>query len=189
MAEPDRVIALSGHDGVVEQLTIRSADPELDAWACAHIYAPYVTDTVVSFELDPPSAPEMAQRIGSAIEWLVAVRDNDVVGYAYAVQHRQRAAYRFACDVSVYVHRGSHGLGVGSELYRQLLDRLERRNYRTACAGITMPNDASQGLHTALGFTRVGVYHAIGWKFDAWHDTLWMQKHLGGSGPPAGEPG
>lgn len=179
-----------GHDDqVAQQLTIRSADPELDAWACAQIYAPYVTDTVVSFELDPPSAPEMAQRIGDAIEWLVAVRDDQVVGYAYAVQHRQRAAYRFACDVSVYVHRNDHRGGVGSELYRQLFDRLEQRNYRTLCAGITMPNDASEGLHTALGFARVGVYHQIGWKFDAWHDTLWMQKHIGGSGPPVGEPG
>lgn len=170
-------------------LTIRSADPELDAWGCARIYAPYVTDTVVSFEADPPSAPEMAQRIGSAIEWLVAVRGEDILGYAYAVQHRPRAAYRFACDVSVYVHRGAHRSGVGSELYRHLFERLEQRNYRTLCAGITMPNDASEGLHTSLGFTRVGVYQAIGWKFGAWHDTLWMQKHIGGSGPPVGEPG
>lgn len=173
----------------MEQLTIRSADPELDAWACAQIYAPYVTDTVVSFELEPPSAPEMAQRIAGAIEWLVAVQGEDVVGYAYAVQHRQRAAYRFACDVSVYVRRTEHRRGTGKQLYLQLFDRLEKRNYRTLCAGITMPNDASEGLHADLGFTRVGVYRAIGWKFEDWHDTLWMQKHIGGSGAPAGEPG
>lgn len=170
-------------------LQVRSADPELDAWACAGIYAPYVTDTVVSFELDPPGAPQMAQRIGAAIEWLVALRSGDVVGYAYAVQHRQRAAYRFACDVSVYVEADVHRSGIGRALYTELFDRLDRRHYRTLCAGITMPNDRSRGLHAALGFQEVGVYRSIGWKFDRWHDTLWMQKRLGGDGPPVGEPG
>lgn len=174
---------------MTDDLQIRSADPELDAWACATIYAPYVRDTVVSFELDAPDASETAQRIGAAIEWLVAVRGRDIVGYAYAVQHRERAAYRFACDVSVYVDPAAHRGGVGKALYTGLFDRLAARNYRTLCAGITLPNDASRGLHTSLGFREVGTYRSIGWKFEAWHDTLWMQKRLGGDGPPRAEPG
>lgn len=183
-------IRIYGNDGgVTADLQVRSADPELDAWACATIYTPYVTDTVVSFEIDPPSTAEMAQRIGAAIEWLVAVRADDVVGYAYAVQHRQRAAYRFACDVSVYVDPAFHRAGAGKALYTELFGRLAARHFRTLCAGITMPNDASRGLHASLGFREVGTYRSIGWKFDAWHDTLWMQKQLDGDGPPSGEPG
>lgn len=160
-----------------------------DAAACAGIYRPYVEDTTVSFETEPPTATDMAGRIGASIRWLVAVDGQDrVIGYAYASRHRDRAAYRFACDVSVYVGPGSAGRGVGRALYAALLADLEQRGYRMACAGIALPNPASVGLHTAVGFRPVGVYKRIGWKHGAWHDVLWMQRALGGDGPPAAEP-
>ncbi len=160
-----------------------------DAAACAAIYRPYVEDTVVSFETAAPSVEEMAARIGSAVRWLVAVSPEDrVIGYAYASRHRERAAYRFACDVSVYVGPGNAGRGVGRALYAALLGDLEQRGYRMACAGIALPNPASVGLHAALGFRPVGTYERIGWKHGAWHDVLWMQCAIGGDGPPVGEP-
>lgn len=160
-----------------------------DAAACAAIYRPYVEETAVSFETDAPTADEIASRIGSAHRWLVAVEPGDaVIGYAYASRHRDRAAYRFACDVSVYVGPASAGRGAGRALYAALLADLEQRGFRMACAGIALPNPASVGLHTALGFRPVGVYERIGWKHGAWHDVLWMQCALGGDGPPRGEP-
>ncbi|GGO86793.1 N-acetyltransferase [Nocardioides phosphati] len=160
-----------------------------DAGACAGIYGPYVEDTVVSFETEAPTPEQMAARIGSAIRWLVAVdADDTVIGYAYASSHRERAAYRFACDVSVYVRPGNAGRGVGRALYEALLADVEQQGYRMACAGIALPNPASVGLHTALGFRPVGTYERIGWKRGAWHDVHWMQRPLGGDGPPLGEP-
>lgn len=160
-----------------------------DARACAGIYRPYVEDTVVSFETEAPTSEQMAARIGSAIRWLVAVdADDTVIGYAYASSHRERAAYRFACDVSVYVGPGDAGRGVGRGLYEALLADVEQQGYRMACAGIALPNPASVGLHTALGFRPVGTYERIGWKRGAWHDVHWMQRPLGGDGPPVTEP-
>ena len=168
--------------------TVRPAVPA-DAAVCAAIYRPYVEETAVSFETSAPSAEEMAARIGSAVRWLVAAdADDAVVGYAYASRHRERAAYRFACDVSVYVGPGNAGRGVGRALYAALLADLEQRGYRMACAGIAVPNPASVGLHTALGFRPVGTYERIGWKHGAWHDVLWMQCAIGGDGPPVDEP-
>lgn len=168
--------------------TVRPAT-SADAVACAEIYRPYVADTAVSFETEPPTGAEMAARIAGSIRWLVAGDAEDaVIGYAYASRHRERAAYRFACDVSVYVDPGHAGRGVGRALYVALLADVERQGFRTACAGIALPNPASVGLHTALGFRPVGTYERIGWKHGAWHDVHWMQCALGGEGPPATEP-
>lgn len=169
------------------QVTVRPATPA-DAQACADIYRPYVEETAVSFETEAPTTTELAARIASAIAWLVAVDEHDtVLGYAYASRHRERAAYRFACDVSVYVGPGSAGRGIGRALYAQLFADLEERGYRQACAGIALPNAASIGLHMALGFRSVGTYERIGWKHGAWHDVHWMQLALGGDGPPVAE--
>lgn len=170
-------------------MTIRPATTD-DAAACARIYAPYVTDTVVSFETEPPTPEEMARRIeGSLAEhaWLVLeavgetgpeVMGPEVIGYAYATQHRTRAAYRWACDVSIYLDQERRGKGAGKALYAALLPILKERGYRRALAGIALPNDASIGIHRSFGFTDVGTYRNIGWKFDAWHDVAWMQLDL-----------
>lgn len=142
------------------------------------MYAPFVRDTAVSFETTPPTAAEMAARITSAPAWFVAVADEQVVGYAYATGHRERAAYRWACEVSVYVDPTAQRRGVGRALYAALFDRLVERGFVTALAGIALPNDASVGLHRSLGFTDVGVYRDIGHKLGAWHDVLWLQRRL-----------
>lgn len=141
----------------------------------------------MSFEAQPPTPAEMAQRITEAIAWLVAEVDGAVVGYAYAVPHRTRAAYRWACDVSVYVCAGSARRGIGRLLYEQLIADVGERGYRMACAGVALPNPASVALHEAVGFERVGVYRDIGWKLGRWHDVLWLQCPIGPRGTPPEE--
>jgi phosphinothricin acetyltransferase len=159
-----------------------------DAEACAAIYAPYVTDTAVSFETEPPDASEFAARIAAAHDWLVIEDAGRVFGYAYAATFHPRAAYRWACEVSVYLEMGRRRTGAGRALYSVLLPRLAARGFRMAIAGMTLPNEGSVGLHRALGFEPVGVYRRIGFKHGAWHDVAWTQLELGrGDGPP-GEP-
>jgi phosphinothricin acetyltransferase len=173
-------------------VTIRAADPEPDSAACATIYGPSVTAGATSFEETAPSAEEFAARIARISvthPWLVAESDGEVIGYAYACQHRQRPAYRWAVDVSVYIADGQRRKGVGLHLYEVLLERLRRQRFRTACAGITLPNEASVVLHERLGFVAVGVFHGVGWKAGAWRDVGWWELDLGpASGDPPGEP-
>jgi phosphinothricin acetyltransferase len=168
-------------------VTVRQATPA-DAAACAAIYAPYVTDTAVSFEDVAPTAGEMAARIAAAVLWLVLEDEGRVVGYAYAGPFAPRAAYRWACEVSVYLERGRHRRGGGRALYEALLTGLRDRGYRMAVAGMTLPNPASEGLHRALGFEPVGTYRRIGYKHGAWHDVAWTQKALAEGDEPPAEP-
>ena len=152
-----------------------------DAAACAGIYAPYVTDTAISFETEPPSPAQMAERIAAAARthaWLVLEDEGRVVAYAYGTPFRPRAAYRFSCEVSVYLEVGCRRTGAGRTLYEALLPRLAERGYHTALAGMTMPNDASEGLHRAMGFETVGTYRQVGFKHDTWHDVAWVQRML-----------
>jgi L-amino acid N-acyltransferase YncA len=169
----------------------RHAEPSRDAAACAAIYAPYVEGSPASFELEPPSAAEMAGRIESTSAhhpWLVLERAEAVVGFAYASQHHSRAAYRWTADVTVYVDQARRRTGAGRELYEALLGLLRRQRMRVVCAGITLPNDASVGLHEALGFELVGVYRNVGWKAGTWYDVGWWQLDLGAPGEPPTEP-
>lgn len=169
------------------RMLIRDAVPG-DAAACAAIYAPYVEQTAISFELVAPSAREMADRIAAAQRahaWLVAESDGVVIGYAYAGQYKTRAAYRWSCEVSVYVDRDRRRTGAGKALYADLLDRLAALGYHMALAGMTQPNEASAALHHAMGFEPVGTYRRIGWKHDAWHDVTWVQRLLTARTRPA----
>jgi L-amino acid N-acyltransferase YncA len=169
-------------------MLIRDADAERDAAACADIYAPYVSDTVISLEERAPSETELADRIRdttSTHPWLVAEDANELIGYAYAGSHRTRACYRWATDVAVYVSPDRQRRGVGRALYQTLFPLLAAQGFRIACAGITLPNDASVGLHEALGFRPVGVYRNIGFKHGAWRDVGWWQLELAG---PDGHP-
>jgi L-amino acid N-acyltransferase YncA len=162
-------------------IRVRRAHPAQDAAACAAIYAPFVADTPVSFEERPPGEEEMRERIEGLAQrypWLVAEEAGAVVGFAYASPHRERAAYRWAVDVTVYVAEGSRGRGVGRALYERLLELLAHQGFAVACAGITLPNAASVALHEACGFERVGVYPGIGWKAGAWRDVGWWHKRL-----------
>jgi L-amino acid N-acyltransferase YncA len=161
--------------------TIRDADPDRDAQACAAIYAPGVEGSVISFEERAPDAAEIAARIAAISTthpWLVAEADGEVVGYAYACRHRERAAYRWAVDVSVYVGARQRGQGHGRSLYEALFERLRSQRFQVACAGITLPNEASLALHERLGFVAVGVMRRIGWKQGAWCDVGWWQLEL-----------
>jgi L-amino acid N-acyltransferase YncA len=167
---------------------IRDADSGGDAAACAAIYAPHVEASPTSFEERAPSAEEMAARIertAASHPWLVAEGGGEVLGFAYAFRHRERAAYRWAADVSVYVATEQRGRGLGRSLYEALFERLRHQRFQVACAGITLPNEASVALHERLGFAPVGAYRRIGWKQGAWRDVGWWQLDLL---PPSPEP-
>jgi len=168
-------------------MIIRNADPQRDAAPCAAIYGPYVSDSVASFEARPPSVEEVAVRIGAAHAWVVAEHEGVTLGYAYGSPHGERAAYRWAADVAVYIDAHHHRSGVGRALYTRLFEQLRAIGLWTLCAGITQPNDASDGLHRAMGFVPVGTYRRIGWKAGAWHDVQWLQLDLrhGEPGPPS----
>ncbi|GAB3664765.1 GNAT family N-acetyltransferase [Nocardioides korecus] len=166
-------------------LALRPATPA-DAAGCREVYAPYVVDTAVSFEEEPPSVAEMAGRISAALvdhAWLVLEEDGSVVGYAYGGPFRSRAAYRWSCETSIYLEAGRHRAGAGRTLYADLLARLSARGFRTALAAMTLPNPASEGFHRHLGFTEVGTLHRVGHKHGAWHDVLWMERSLDDHAP------
>ncbi len=169
---------------------IRMAEVD-DAGEIAAIYRPYVTDAVTSFEVEAPSAAEMAKRIESTLTfapWLVCTGDGgEPIGYAYASRHRERAAYQWSVDVTVYIRTEHHRRGVGRALYSCLFPLLRLQGFYTAHAGVTLPNPASVGLHEALGFRPVGVYPAVGWKFGGWRDVGWWQLPLQ-ERPPAPAP-
>jgi L-amino acid N-acyltransferase YncA len=169
---------------------VRDASED-DAEACAAIYAAYVLDTAITFEIDPPAPAQMAERIAAAARthaWLVLEQDGRVVGYCYGGPFNPRAAYRFSCEVSVYLEWGRRRTGGGRALYTALFDRLAARGFRTVVAGMTLPNDASVGLHRAMGFEPVGTYRRIGWKHDAWHDVAWAQRTIATGKEPPPEP-
>ncbi len=167
---------------------IRDAVPG-DAARCAAIYAPYVLDTAISFETDPPTAGEMAGRIAEAQRrhaWLVLEEEGTVAGYAYGGPFMARAAYQWSAAVSVYLQAGRRRTGAGRALYTALFDRLAARGVRTVLAGIALPNEASTGLHRAVGFEPAGTYRRVGWKHGRWHDVAWYQRDLAAdASPPA----
>jgi phosphinothricin acetyltransferase len=152
-----------------------------DGAAVAAIYAPYVRETPISFEVEPPSPDEMRARITDSLQrhaWLLACRGANVVGYAYASAHRTRAAYRWSVDMAVYLERTSHRRGIARQLYTALFALLARQGYVNAYAGITLPNPASVGFHEAMGFHPVGVYRGVGFKRGAWYDVGWWSRRL-----------
>lgn len=151
-----------------------------DAEQIQAIYAPYC-DTPISFELEPPSVEEMRRRLAKVLDrypWLVCTIGSDILGYVYATQHRERAAYRWSVDTTVYVRKGRQRHGVGKALYASLLAVLPLQGYVNAYAGVTLPNPASVGLHEAMGFQQVGVYKHVGFKCGCWHDVAWFQRSL-----------
>jgi phosphinothricin acetyltransferase len=172
-------------------MLIRLATPA-DGPALADIYRPAVTDSAISFELEPPDGTAMALRIArilTRLPWLVCERDGAVLGYAYASPHRERPAYQWSVEVSAYVHREARRQGVARALYSSLLAALVVQGFRNAYAGITLPNAASVGLHTAMGFTLVGVYRGVGYKQGAWHDVAWFERALAPRDPAPPPPG
>jgi L-amino acid N-acyltransferase YncA len=164
----------------MSRLRARLATPD-DGAACAAIYAPYVTGTSISFELVPPDAAEMGARIGRTVErtpWVVVELEGVVAGYAYGTRHRDRAAYDWTVETAVYVDREHARRGIGRVAMGALLDILRLQGAHLAVAGITPPNPASVRLHETLGFERVGLFEAIGWKQGRWHGVEWFALEL-----------
>ncbi len=164
---------------------------EGDADQVAAIYEPYVRDTAITFAGAAPTGPEFLDRIHATIErlpWIVCERDDQAVGYAYAGSHRAAPAYRWSVETTIYVHPRYHRLGVGKALYSTLLEALRLLGYHYAYAGVAHPNDASIGLHQAMGFELVGTFPEVGYKLGAWRDVAWLGRKLGDSNSVPAEP-
>ena len=171
-------------------IQLRVATPQ-DAAACAAIYAPYVTGTVITFETELPKAADFADRIGKVgaqYPWLIAADGDTVFGYAYAGPHNPRPAYRWSVDVAIYLASTAHRRGIGRRLYQALLALLLRQGYYNAYGRITVPNDASIGLHEALGFERVGYLRRAGYKLGGWYDVGFWELLMRESAAEPGEP-
>lgn len=161
-------------------MIIRVANAD-DGAGVAEIYAPIVSDTFISFEDVPPTADEMSVRIDETLlthPWLVAEDIGHVVAYAYATPHRSRAAYKWSCDVSVYVGETARRTGIARALYARLFSTLSRQGYANTFAGIALPNDASVAFHQTMGFEPVGVYRRVGFKKGSWRDVGWWHREL-----------
>lgn len=157
-----------------------------DGPALSAIYAPFVTDNAVSFEYEAPDGAAMAERalaIDATHAWLVAESDGQCLGYAYAAEFRGREAYRGTVEVSVYLHEAARGRGLGARLYHALFAILAEQGRRMAIAVITVPNAGSVRFHEQLGFRRVGVIEAAGYKFGRPHDVAYYQRALGDDEP------
>lgn len=163
-----------------------------DATAIAAIYAPYVHDTVITFELDAPDEAEMRariERVTATHPWLVAERDGRVLGYAYGSPYRARAAYRWVAEVGIYMAMDARGQGLGGRLYTTLLEMLEAAGYVAAIGVMTEPNVGSTVLHERLGFRNAGTQPGIGYKHGAWHDVTFWQRDLAPRTDAPAEPG
>lgn len=150
-----------------------------DVDAIHRIYAPYVRDTIISFELEVPTLDELRARfvkITQTYPWLVAEENGVVLGYAYASPFHERAAYSTSANVAVYLDGAAHRRGLGRALYEALFIALKPLNLHMLYAGISIPNEKSIGLHEAMGFTLVGIYREAGFKFGAFHDVGWWQR-------------
>jgi len=174
---------------MTEQIEIRLIT-ENDAQAVLDIYAPYVRDTIISFEYEIPTLEDFALRIKTNITeypWLVCLQNDKIIGYAYASKHRYRTAYQWSSEVSIYLSEEIHGKGIARVLYEALFSILQLQGYFNMFAGIGMPNEKSEGFHKALGFEEIGVFKKIGYKFGNWHDTKWFQRDLADhiQNPPA----
>lgn len=165
-------------DVTASELVIRPATPA-DAGAIAALYNPYVRDTVITFEYNEVTADTMAARIQAVLDmdlpYLVAEDEGAIVGYAYASPYRPRAAYLHSVETTIYLGHEARGRGLGRTLYGALLDALRASHAHTAISLIALPNDASVGLHMALGFREVGYLAEAGRKFDRWIDVGYYQ--------------
>ncbi len=164
---------------------------EADAAQMLAIYAPFVRESPITFEVVPPSVEEFGTHVADTLEslpWLVCDADGVVLGYAYAAAHRPREAYQWSADCSVYVDADHRGRGVGRALYTSLFAGLRSLGYYNVYAGITLPNGPSVALHEAFGFVAVGVYRSVGYKMGAWHDVGWWELALREHGPVESPP-
>ena len=161
-------------------MEIRVAAPE-DASELVKVYAPYVTDTAVTFEYEIPGIEEMKRRVRETLKrypYLVVEEAGNILGYAYASPFKARAAYMWSVETSVYLRHDMRSRGIGSVLYGELERQLRRQNVCNLCACITYPNPESIGFHKKLGYKTVAHFSSAGFKSGAWHDIVWMEKEL-----------
>lgn len=160
-----------------------------DAKALLEIYAPYVTDTAITFEYTVPSLKEFEERISHVLgkyPYLVAERNGEIVGYAYASPFHPRAAYGWAVETTVYVKKDMKNSGIGRELYEALEEALSVQNILNLNACIAYPETEDEYLtknsvefHEHLGYRLVGEFCKCGFKFNRWYNMVWMEKHIG----------
>ncbi|EOH91855.1 GNAT family N-acetyltransferase [Enterococcus pallens] len=162
-------------------MNIRLAEAA-DASALLAIYAPYVTDTAITFEYEIPSIEEFTRRITATLKeypYLVAESEQgELLGYAYAHAYKERAAYNWSVEVTVYLSEKAKGQGLGKKLYQALETELSKQNILILTACITGGNTHSIQFHEKLGYQQVGVFKQIGYKFEQWHDVYWLQKTI-----------
>ena len=169
------------------EIKIRPAT-EADAAEILNIYAPYITDTAITFEYDVPTLEEFTGRIRHTLEkypYLVAVRDSEIIGYAYAGAFYGRAAYDWSAETTIYVKKGCSHSGVGKLLYQALETALKAQNIINLYACIGYPEEDDEYLtknsaqfHAHLGYRMVGEFYHCGYKFDRWYNMVWMEKLL-----------
>lgn len=172
----------------MEKCTIRVAKIE-DAGELLAIYAPYVKNTAISFEYDVPSLEEFQGRMKNILQkypYLVAERNGEIVGYTYAGAFKQRAAYNWDVETTIYVKQNHSKSGIGRQLYAALEEALSRQNILNlnACIGYPETEDEyltknSVQFHEHLGFRMVGEFKKCGYKFNRWYNMVWMEKHIG----------
>jgi len=152
-----------------------------DAQQILDIYSPSVLSVAISFETVLPPVDEMQMRIESCLQkfpWIVCISDGKMAGYVYASKHREREAYQWSCECSVYIRDSFKGKGVGQDLYQLLFQMLKLQGFINVYAGITLPNEASVRLHEKCGFTPFARYENIGYKFGNWHTVGWWKLQI-----------
>ena len=171
-----------------EKITIRPA-VKADAVGLLNIYAPYVEQTAITFEYEVPSTQEFEKRITDTIKkypYLVAECGGEIVGYAYAGPFKERAAYDWAVETSIYVKMDCRKFGIGKKLYEELENALKKQGILNVNACIAYPKTEDEHLtkdsvyfHEKCGYTMVGKFHSCGYKFARWYDMVWMEKRIG----------
>ena len=169
-------------------MIIRLANED-DAVAISRIYEYYVLNTAITFETVPPSAEDFRKKIKtSPYPWIVAVENDEVIGYAYASRHREREAYRWSVDFTIYIDGNFHQKGIGKNLYQKLKQISAELGYFNAYAGIALPNEKSIGLHESIGFKKIGIYENVGFKLGKWRSVSWWHLQLNEYTNSPGEP-
>lgn len=163
-------------------MTIIRLTEQKDTASILAIYEPFIKETPVSFEETVPTVEEFWLRIKNVLKyypWLVCDIDGRIAGYAYATEHRKRAAYRWTKEVSVYVHPDIQRKGIANGLYTALIELLKLQGVTNVLAGITLPNEKSVKFHEHFGFTKIGIYTGTGYKMSQWHDVGWWEMKIG----------
>lgn len=149
-----------------------------DAKRLAEIYAPYVEHTAITFATEPLTPAEFEQKILSPYPFLVCEENGVIAGYAYASALREKKAYRWAVEPSIYIDPSYQGMGIGKGLMERLLKLLALQKFQSVYSCITLPNEKSIRLHEGFGFREVGRFEKSGYKLGKWHDVVWLYRPL-----------